>query len=281
MSCCWPRSIARYSGSVRWPGGSWSGWRNWPKSSATPGRSKFWKTGCLTRRFCSISCSTSGRRRRDWKWRGRVRYAARVERILAATAAPAKLGWRKRIWTAAVDPAGRHRVCRQHHLQHAAAARAGDGRRWRSDEAARKPQRVSFYSLGQTSIFAVFREGDDLFGQLSGQRKIRLAAAGDGTYSYPAAAGQISFAVGDQGQPSELTLSQNGRDMHAGTDRRSVVAGHRGRRRAARIICRLVPVGAEPRACRHARRRSALCAGDRTAEIRGRGPRRRCIFRRS
>ena len=45
-----------------------------------------------------------------------------------------------------------------------------------------------------TSIFAVFREGDDLFGQLSGQRKVRLAAASDGTYSYPAAAGQITFA---------------------------------------------------------------------------------------
>ena len=41
----------------------------------------------------------------------------------------------------------------------------------------RKPQSVSFYSLGCASIFTVSREGDDLFGQISGQRKLRLAAA--------------------------------------------------------------------------------------------------------
>ena len=75
MSCCWPRSIARCSGSVRSRGGTWSGWRNLPKSSATQGRSKFSMTGCLTPRFCSISCSTAGRRRRGWKWRGHARYA--------------------------------------------------------------------------------------------------------------------------------------------------------------------------------------------------------------
>jgi len=42
-----------------------------------------------------------------------------------------------------------------------------------------KAQHVSFYSFGEASIFTVFREGDDLFGQLTGQRKLRLAAAGD------------------------------------------------------------------------------------------------------
>ena len=57
--------------------------------------------------------------------------------------------------------------------------------------AARKPQSVSFYSLGRASIFTVSRDGDELFGQVSGQRKLRLAAAGDGTYSYPAPAGPI------------------------------------------------------------------------------------------
>ena len=46
--------------------------------------------------------------------------------------------------------------------------------------AVRKPQSVSFYSLGRASIFTVSREGDDFFGQVSGQRKLRLAAAGDG-----------------------------------------------------------------------------------------------------
>jgi hypothetical protein len=140
---------------------------------------------------------------------------ARVERILAATKTPAKLGWRKRIWTAAamlpvvVVCAGSIASIRP-----AASTLAVDGAA-DTTPAARKPQLASFYSLGRTSIFAIFREGDELFGQLSGQRKLRLSAGTDGSYSYPAAAGQITLAVADERQPSELTLSQNGRDMRA------------------------------------------------------------------
>jgi beta-lactamase regulating signal transducer with metallopeptidase domain len=140
---------------------------------------------------------------------------ARVERILAATTAPAKLGWRKRIWTvAAIVPVV---IASAGSITYSAPPVPDlviDGA---TDPAtaARKPLRVSFYSLGRTSIFAVFREGDDVFGQLSGQRKIRLAPVGDGTYSYPASTGQITLAFGDEPQPSELTLSQNGRDLHA------------------------------------------------------------------
>jgi beta-lactamase regulating signal transducer with metallopeptidase domain len=139
---------------------------------------------------------------------------ARVERILAATTAPAKLGWRKRISTAAVTlsvvivSAGS--ITYRTPPLSTLVDREGN-----ATTVARKPQRISFYLLGQTSIFAVFREGEDLFGQLGGQRKIRLAAAGDGTWSYPAATGQITLAVSDERQPSELTLSQNGRDVHA------------------------------------------------------------------
>ena len=104
---------------------------------------------------------------------------ARVERILAAPTAPAKLGWRKRIWTAAailpvvVVSAGSitYRTPPASSLTIDGAADA---------RTARKPQHVSFYSLGRASIFAIFREGDDLFGQLSGQRKVRLAAGAMG-----------------------------------------------------------------------------------------------------
>jgi beta-lactamase regulating signal transducer with metallopeptidase domain len=138
----------------------------------------------------------------------------RVERILAATTTPAKLGWRKRIWTAAailpvvVVSAGSitYRALPAASLT---MDRAGDTR------TVRKPQHVSFYSLDRASIFAVFREDGDLFGQLSGQRKVRLAAAGDGTYSYPAATGQIALVVSGDRQPSELAMSQNGRDVRA------------------------------------------------------------------
>jgi BlaR1 peptidase M56 len=139
---------------------------------------------------------------------------ARVERILAATTAPAKLGWRKRIWTAAaVLPVVVVSAGSITYSTRPASLPAID--RAEDATASRRPEHVSFYSLGRASIFAVFREGDDLFGQLSGQRKVRLAAAGNGTYAYPSPTGQITLAVGNDQQPSELTLNQNGRDVRA------------------------------------------------------------------
>ena len=121
--------------------------------------------------------------------------ARRVERILAATAAPAKLGWRKRIWNAAVIlpvvmvSAGTI-AYRTAPVPTPSIDGAAD-----AVTAMRKPRSVAFYSLGRASIFAISREGDELFGQLSGQRKLRLAAAGECDYSYPAADGQMSWTV--------------------------------------------------------------------------------------
>ena len=42
-----------------------------------------------------------------------------------------------------------------------------------------------------------------------------MAASGDGIYSYPAASGPITLAVGEEGQALEATFSQNGHDMRA------------------------------------------------------------------
>jgi hypothetical protein len=135
---------------------------------------------------------------------------ARVERILAAAAIPAHLGWRKRFWAAAaILP-----------LVIASAVSVAYSRPTASGVAAPEiaatamPERVSFYALGRDSIFAISQSSDELFGQLSGQRKVRLAAAGDGAYSYPALSGQISFAV-DDARKSELTLTQNGKILRA------------------------------------------------------------------
>jgi beta-lactamase regulating signal transducer with metallopeptidase domain len=137
---------------------------------------------------------------------------ARVERILAATTAPARLGWRKRIWTAAaVLPVVVVSAGSITYTTPPVSPPAIDGAA--ATTTVGTPQHISFYSLGRASIFTVFQEGDDLFGQLSGQRKLRLAAADDGTYSYPVAAGQITLAVSSDRQPSEPTLSQNGRDV--------------------------------------------------------------------
>ena len=138
---------------------------------------------------------------------------ARVERILAAAAPPARLGWRKRAWVAAaVLP-----------LVIASAASVAYSRPTGPEvgaggapemTATALPERVSFYVLGRDSIFAISRSSDEVFGQLSGQRKLRLAAVSEGTYAYPAPSGQITFAI-DDARKSELTLIQNGRTLHA------------------------------------------------------------------
>jgi hypothetical protein len=138
--------------------------------------------------------------------------AARVERVLAAAAPPEHLGWRKRAWVAAailplvVASAASVAWSKPTAVANAAGASVA--------AAAALPERVSFYSLSRDSIFAVSRTGDDLFGQLSGQRKVRLAAAGDGTWTYAAASGEITFAV-DAARETGLTLTQNGRTIRA------------------------------------------------------------------
>jgi hypothetical protein len=138
----------------------------------------------------------------------------RVERILAATTVPALVGWRKRlVFAAAILPVvlvSAGSITYGTRLSMPAA----DGTAEQMEEDGR-PHLVSFYALGQTSIFAIFREGDELLGQVSGQRKQPMSVASDGTYSYPTAQGQITFALGDEPLPSELIVRQNGRDARA------------------------------------------------------------------
>jgi len=140
---------------------------------------------------------------------------ARVERILDDSAAPAKTEWRQRIWTAAaiapivILSAGSIAYHRS----------PGPVQVMDSEDdttiALPRPQQVDFYAAHPTSILAIIREGDDLFGQLTGQQKLRLKLQPDGTYSYPAATGPITFAVGEGPQPQQLMLRQNDRDLLA------------------------------------------------------------------
>jgi beta-lactamase regulating signal transducer with metallopeptidase domain len=67
--------------------------------------SRFSRTGCVTPRSCSIWCSTSGRRRRVWKWQGRARYAAVSN---ASSRQPQTL----RGWAGANDSGPRQSSCR-------------------------------------------------------------------------------------------------------------------------------------------------------------------------
>jgi bla regulator protein blaR1 len=138
---------------------------------------------------------------------------ARVERIIAAAAMPAAVGWRKRLWIAAaiapfvIVSAGM------------IAYRSPDAGLAEDVGEATTTQHyrpfVNFYALGPASVFAIFREGDDLFGQLNGQRKLKLTVTSDGVVSYPASLGQITFPLDAERRSSELTVRLNGRDVRA------------------------------------------------------------------
>jgi len=77
---------------------------------------------------------------------------SRVERILAATAEPAKLGWRKRVWTAAVIlPVVIVSAGSITYNTRPASPPATD----RAEDTATMhvPEHVTFYSLGRTQVF--------------------------------------------------------------------------------------------------------------------------------
>ncbi|UQR61876.1 M56 family metallopeptidase [Bradyrhizobium sp. C-145] len=138
---------------------------------------------------------------------------ARVERIIAAAAMPVAVGWRKRLSiAAAIVPAVVVSAGMIAYRTPDAAPVAAD--------AGEMPARhyrpfVNFYAMGPASVFAVFREGDELYGQLTGQRRLPLTVAKDGTASYAASSGEIIFAFDAERRSSELMLRMNGRDIRA------------------------------------------------------------------
>lgn len=138
---------------------------------------------------------------------------ARVERIIAAAAMPVAVGWRKRLWIAAaivpvvIVSAGM--IAYRTPDPVPAGADLGDV------PAQHYRPFVNFYALGPASVFAIFREGDEISGQLTGQRRLRLTVASDGTASYAASFGEITFPIDAERRSSELTLRMNGRDVRA------------------------------------------------------------------
>jgi len=138
---------------------------------------------------------------------------ARVERIITAAALPVAVGWRKRLSIAAaivpvvIVSAGM------------IAYRTPDPAPFAADlgEAPAQHYRpfVNFYAMGPASVFAIFRDGDELYGQLTGQRKLRLSIGNDGTASYAGWFGEITFPVDAERRSAELMLHMNGRDVRA------------------------------------------------------------------
>jgi hypothetical protein len=138
----------------------------------------------------------------------------RIERIIAVAAMPASVGWRKRLWVAAtIVPA----VIVSAGMIAYRTPDSNIGVEGAGYAAAAQHYRafVNFYALGPSSVFAIFRDGDDVFGQLTGQRKQRLTIAGDGKASYASSFGEVTFRIDDERRSSELMLRVNGRDVRA------------------------------------------------------------------
>lgn len=138
---------------------------------------------------------------------------ARVERIIAAAAMPVAVGWRKRLWIAAaivpvvIVSAGM--IANRSPEPAPVAAETGEV------PAQHYRPFVSFYAMGSASVFAIFREGDEVYGQLTGQRRLRLTVGNDGTASYAAPSVEITFSADAERRSSELMLHMNGRDVRA------------------------------------------------------------------
>ncbi|GMO98825.1 M56 family metallopeptidase [Bradyrhizobium sp. TM239] len=138
---------------------------------------------------------------------------ARVERIIAAAAMPVAVSWRKRVWiAAAIVPVVIVSAGMIAYRTPDAAPLAAD-----AGEVPAQHYRpfVNFYAMGPASVFAIFREGDEIYGQLTGQRRLRLTVGNDGTASYAASSGEITFSADAERRSSELTLRMNGRDIRA------------------------------------------------------------------
>lgn len=138
---------------------------------------------------------------------------ARVERIIAAAAMPVAVGWRKRLWVAAaivpavIVSAGMIAYRTPDPVPLAADTGEVPAQHYRPF--------VNFYAMGPASVFAIFRDGDELYGQLTGQRRLRLTVGSDGTVSYIASSGEITFPLDAERRSAELMLRMNGRDIRA------------------------------------------------------------------
>jgi len=138
---------------------------------------------------------------------------ARVERIIAVAAQPVAVGWRKRLWIAtAIVPV---MIVSAGMIAYRTPDPVPSGADLGQVPAEHYRPVVNFYAMSPTSVFAVFREGDELYGQLTGQRRLPLAIGNDGTASYAASFGEITFPVDAARRASELTLHMNGRDVRA------------------------------------------------------------------
>ena len=138
---------------------------------------------------------------------------ARIERIVAAVTTPRKLAWRQRFWiAAAIMPLAVASSATIAYRAEPPDVLVPEGAVIAMPSEA-KPF-VNFYAMGGRMVLAIFRERDELFGQLTGQPKLRLTVS-RGIATYAAAGGPLSFAVDAERQSSRLALQSNGHEIQA------------------------------------------------------------------
>ena len=160
----------------------------------------------------------------------------RVERILAATAVPARMGWRRRALIAitlippvAVSAATIARGTSTAQPRSVAIALAESptqpepladtraipsaGRNQAAVGTQRGEDYVGYYQLNPRAVFTITRTDNRLLAQLTGQRALPLRPAGNGEYLYGSAAVRMTFV--DDGQGTVLVVHQHGQTLHS------------------------------------------------------------------
>jgi hypothetical protein len=74
---------------------------------------------------------------------------------------------------------------------------------------------VGRYQLAPTFILSITRQESHLYVQATGQPKFEMFAEGEKDFFLKDVDAQITFATGDQGKATELTLHQNGANLTA------------------------------------------------------------------
>ena len=74
---------------------------------------------------------------------------------------------------------------------------------------------VGSYQLSPSAILTISREGNQLFGQLTGQQKLELFPEAERRFFLKVVDAQVTFDSGAQGKATQAVLHQNGRDTVA------------------------------------------------------------------
>jgi beta-lactamase regulating signal transducer with metallopeptidase domain len=158
----------------------------------------------------------------------------RVERILAATAVPASIGWRRRALIAItlIPLVAVSAVTIAHGTSPAqprpgvialaespkpsapladAQATPSAVRNQTAADATVLDHYVGYYQLNPRAVFTITRTDDQLFAQITGQRTLPLRPVGNGEYVYGSAALRMTFV--SDGQGTMLVLRQHGQNL--------------------------------------------------------------------